>query len=89
MKQDEAITYAWPDFATYENLDVDIIAISILRAKPMNEAKARGQELSEQEATARVCPQIDWNIEDLQQGLGVDRQLTAEEMELISEFLHV
>ena len=59
------------------------------RAKAMNEAKEKGQELSEQEATARVCPQIDWNIEELQKGTGESRVLTEEEMELISEFLQV
>jgi len=44
--------------------------------------------LSEQEATAKVCPQIDWNMEEIQKGLGADRVL-AEEMELINEFLQV
>ena len=87
--QDEAITYAWPEDVTYETLNVDIIAISILRAKAMNEAKRKGQELSEQEATARVCLQIDWNVEEIQKGLGADRVLTEEEMELINEFLQV
>jgi len=46
-------------------------------------------ELSEQEAITRVCPQVDWNIEELQKGTGTDRQLTEEEMELINEFLQV
>jgi len=55
----------------------------------MNEAKERGQELFEQEATARVCPQIDWNMEEIQKGLGADRVLTEEEIELINEFLQV
>jgi len=41
------------------------MTISILRAKTMNEAKEKGQELSEPEATARACSQVDWNIEDL------------------------
>jgi len=87
--QKEAITYAWPENASYENLDVDVIAISILRAKAMNEAKSKGQELSEQEATASVFPNIDWNMEEIQKGLGADRVLTEEEMELVNEFLQV
>jgi len=44
---------------------------------------------SENIATAKVCPQIDWNMEEIQKGLGADRVLTEEEMELINEFLHV
>jgi len=86
---DEAITYAWPKDATYEGLDVNTIVISALRAKAMNKATKQGQELSEQEATARVFPQIDWNMEEIEKGLGSERILTAEEMELINEFLHV
>ena len=87
--QEEAITYAWPEDATYETLNVNIITISMLRANAINEAKGKGQELSEQEATVRVCPQIDWNVEELQKGIGKDRVLTEEEMELINEFLQV
>jgi len=41
---DEAITYAWPEDATYETLNVDIITTSILRAKVMNEAKSQGHK---------------------------------------------
>jgi len=52
-----------------------------------NGAKRQGQDLSEQEVTARVCPQIDWNFEELQEG--ENRVLTEEEMELINEFLQV
>ena len=37
--QDEVITYGWPEDVTYETLNVDIIAISVLRAKVMIEAK--------------------------------------------------
>jgi len=70
-------------------LDVNIITISMLRAKAMNEARSQGQDLSEQEATARVFPQIDWNVEEIEKGLGADRVLTEEEMELINEFLQV
>ena len=87
--QEEAMTYAWPEDASYETLDVDVIAISILRAKAMNEAKSKGQELSEQEATASVFPNIDWNVEEIQKGLGADRVLTKEEVELINEVLQV
>jgi len=45
--------------------------------------------LSEQEATARVFPQIDWTMEEIQQGTGKEKVLTKEEMELINEFLQV
>ena len=86
---DEDKTYAWPENMTYETLDVNIITISMLRAKAMNEARSQGQDLSEQEATARVFPQIDWNVEEIEKGLGADRVLTEEEMELINEFLQV
>jgi len=86
---DEARTYAWPENATYESLDVNTIVISALRAKAMNEATKQGQELSEQEATARVFPQIDWNVEEIEKGLGPERVLTEEEMELVNEFLQV
>ena len=55
----------------------------------MNEAKNKEQELSEQEATASVFPNIDWNVEEIQKGLGADRVLTEEEMELVNEFLQV
>ena len=56
----------------------------------INVAKRRGQILSEQEVTASVCPQIDWNVEELQRGEnGENRVLTEEEMELINEFLQV
>ena len=52
--------------------------------------KREGQSLSEREVTARMHPQIDWNVEELQMGEnGEDRALTEEEMELINEFLQV
>jgi len=88
--QEEAITYAWPEDATYETLAVNVITISMLRANVINDAKRKGQFLSEQEVTARVHPQIDWNVEELQMGEnGENRVLTEEEMELINEFLQV
>jgi len=88
--QDEAVTYDWPEHVTYETLDVDVITISMLRADAINVAKRKGQYLSEQEVTARVNPQIDWNVEELQMGeSGENRVLTEEEMELINEFLQV
>jgi len=88
-ENEESITYAWPDFATYENMDVDIITISVVRAKAMNEEKRKEQELNEQETTARGSSQINWNMEEIQQGIGAEKVLTKEEMELINEFLQV
>jgi len=88
--QDEAVTYDWPEYVTYETLAVNIITISMLRANVINDAKRKGQFLSEQEVTARVHPQNDWNVEELQMGEnGENRVLTEEEMELINEFLQV
>jgi len=88
--QDGAVIYDWPEQVTYETLDEKIITISMLRADVINAAKRQGQDLSEQEVTARVCPQIDWNVEELQEGEnGENRVLTEEEMELINEFLQV
>jgi len=55
--------------------------------KNLDMAKISGINLSQQEVTARVNPQIDWNIEELQKG--ENRVLTEEEMELINEFLQV
>jgi len=75
--------------STYETLDEKIITISMLRADAINDVKRKGQVLSQQETTARMWPQIDWNVEELQKGTGEDRVLTEEEMELISEFLQV
>jgi len=42
--------------------------ISMLRADTINMAKKSGINLSQQEVTAKVNPQIDWNIEELQKG---------------------
>ena len=84
--QDEAITYDWPEHATYENLDEKIIAISALRANVKNEARKQGKELAEEEI--QVFPQIDWAA-GLQQKDGEKVMLTEEEMELINEFLQV
>jgi len=75
--------------STYETLDEKIITISMLRPDAINDVKRKGQVLSQQETTARMWPQIDWNVEELQKGTGEDRVLTEEEMELISEFLQV
>ena len=40
--QDEAVTYDWPEYVTYETLAVNIITISMLRANVINDAKKRG-----------------------------------------------
>jgi len=40
----------------------------MLRADTINMAKKSGINLSQQEVTAKVNPQIDWNIEELQKG---------------------
>jgi len=88
-EQAETVTYDWPEHVTYETLDVNIITISAIRADTINAAKKRGQVLSQQEVTARVVPQIDWNMEGFQMGENGERVLTAEDMELINEFLCV
>jgi len=45
--------------------------------------------LDEQETTVKGFSQIDWNMEEIQQGPGAEKVLTKEEMELINEFLQV
>jgi len=84
--QEEAITYDWPEHATYENLDEKIIAISVLRADVKNEARKQGKELAKEEI--KVFPQIDWSA-GLQQKDGEIVKISEEEMELLNEFLQV
>jgi len=96
---DESINYEWPEEATYETLDVNIIATSAEKADAINQAKTHEQLEYVQETEAQASSQTGGDTQTTEECSTFQEEqperndghtvVTEEEMELINEFLDI
>jgi len=88
-----AINYEWPEEATYENLNVAIIAASVERAETINKNKMYEQlgyvQKIEEQESSQNGGDTSMPLEESTKENDGNVVLTEEEMELIYEFLKV